>query len=326
MGKVDAYQFDYLDNNDRFADQINGALFRGKQVVKPEELEPADMQMVYLGKEAGERRIFKTIVDKTRMWHGSLFHILAVENQTFVDYHMVIRSMLSESLSYQRQWKHKKAAHGKAHDLKAGTDEFLSGMRKDEKFVPIITVVVYFGTEHPWDGAKCLYDQLAIEDELKGFVTNYRLNLYDCHEHDTFEEYHTGLRQLFEVVRYSKDKEKLQEVMEENREIYSRIDSDTKELLEVVANVKIKEENEIMVDGEKKYDLCKAFIDMKMEGKLEYLVKTICIKLKKNKSAEMIADELEEELSEIEKVIEVQNQVGSYDVEQICRRLEKLKV
>lgn len=299
MGKVDAYQFDYLDNNDRFADQINGALFRGKQVVKPEELEPADMQMVYLGKEAGERRIFKTIVDKTRMWHGSLFHILAVENQTFVDYHMVIRSMLSESLSYQRQWKHKKAAHGKAHDLKAGTDEFLSGMRKDEKFVPIITVVVYFGTGHPWDGAKCLYDQLAIEDELKGFVTNYRLNLYDCHEHDTFEEYHTGLRQLFEVVRYSKDKEKLREVMEEN---------------------------EIMVDGEKKYDLCKAFIDMKMEGKLEYLVKTICIKLKKNKSAEMIADELEEELSEIEKVIEVQNQVGSYDVEQICRRLEKLKV
>ena len=159
--------------------------------------------------------------------------------------------------------------------------------------------MVYFGTGHPWDGAKCLYDQLAIEDELKGFVTNYRLNLYDCHEYDTFEEYHTGLRQLFEVVRYSKDKEKLREVMEEN---------------------------EIMVDGEKKYDLCKAFIDMKMEGKLEYLVKTICIKLKKNKSAEMIADELEEELSEIEKVIEVQNQVGSYDVEQICRRLEKLKV
>ena len=43
MGKKDEYQFDYLDDNHRFADQVNGALFQGRQVVKPEELEPADM-------------------------------------------------------------------------------------------------------------------------------------------------------------------------------------------------------------------------------------------------------------------------------------------
>lgn len=36
MGKKDEYQFDYLDDNSRFADQINGALFHGRQIVKPE--------------------------------------------------------------------------------------------------------------------------------------------------------------------------------------------------------------------------------------------------------------------------------------------------
>lgn len=36
----------------------------------------------------------------------------------------------------------------------------------------------------------------------------------------------------------------------------------------------------------------------------------------------MIADELEEVLSEVEKVIAAQKQVGSYDVEQICKVLE----
>ena len=46
MGKRDEYQYDYLDDNVRFADQINGALFKGRQVVKPEELEPADAQVV----------------------------------------------------------------------------------------------------------------------------------------------------------------------------------------------------------------------------------------------------------------------------------------
>lgn len=30
MGRTDEYQYDYLDDNNRFADQINGALFQGK--------------------------------------------------------------------------------------------------------------------------------------------------------------------------------------------------------------------------------------------------------------------------------------------------------
>lgn len=50
MGREDDDQFDYLDDNNRFADQMNGVSFRGRQVVKPEELEPADAQFVYLGK------------------------------------------------------------------------------------------------------------------------------------------------------------------------------------------------------------------------------------------------------------------------------------
>lgn len=330
MGKADEYQFDYLENNYRFADQVNGALFDGRQVVNPDELEPADTQIVYLGQEAGTRKNYKAIVDKTRIWKGRLIHIFAIENQTHVDYHMVLRNMLSESLNYQKQWKQKKTEHERNHDLRAGTDEFFSGMLEDEKFMPVITLVVYYGTEHPWNGARCLHDLLDLDDETRKFVTNYKLNLYDCHEHDTFDAYHTGLRQLFEVMRYGKDKEKLQQLMLENKEAYSRIDSDTKELLEVVAKVKIGEEYEIMECEEKKYDMCKAFMDMKLEGVLEgkiegkieerqeHLVRTVCIKLRKNKSAEVIADELEEDLAEIEKVIKAQRIVGSYDIKQIC--------
>ena len=263
MGRADEYQFDYLDDNRRFADQVNGALFHGRQVVKPYELEPADMQMVYLGKEAGNRKNFKTVVDKTRMWRGRLIHILAVENQSFVDYHMVLRNMLTE----------------------------------------------------------CLHELLEMDDDVRGLVTNYRLNLYDCHEHDTFDEYHTGLRQLFEVLRYGKDKDKLRAVMEANKEAYSRMDSDTRKLLEVVAKVKIKEDDQIMENGEKKYDLCKAFVDMKLEGSREHLAKAVCIKLQKGKPANVIADELEEELAEIEKVIEAQKRAGSYDAEQVCKMM-----
>lgn len=167
---------------------------------------------------------------------------------------------------------------------------------------------------------------MEIEDGIKEFVTNYKLNLYDCHEHDTFNEFHTGLRQLFEVVRYGNDKERLKQVIEANREYYSRLDNDTREILEVVGRVKIKEEDKVMRNEEKTYDLCKAFVDMKLEGveegRKEYLVSTVCIKLRKNKPADVIADELEEDISKIEKIIAAQKKVGSYDVEQICNILD----
>lgn len=64
MGKKDEYQFDYLDDNSRFADQINGALFHGRQIVKPDE-----SQMATTGAETGTGSM-KTVVDKVRIWKG----------------------------------------------------------------------------------------------------------------------------------------------------------------------------------------------------------------------------------------------------------------
>lgn len=47
----------------------------------------------------------------------------------------------------------------------------------------------------------------------------------------------------------------------------------------------------------------------------------VCKKLQKAKPVEMIADELEEEIAVIEKIIAVQQKVGSYDAEQICNAM-----
>ena len=146
-----------------------------------------------------------------------------------------------------------------------------------------------------------------------------------------FDEYHTGLRQLFEAVRYGSDKEQLKRVMEENKEIYNNIDRDTKELLEVVAKVRIPEGYKVMRNGEERFEVCKAFADYRLEGKLEgkleekqeHFIMLVCKKLQKNKPAEIIAEEVEEELSDVERIIAAQKQVGSYDVGEICKALEK---
>ena len=115
---------------------------------------------------------------------------------------------------------------------------------------------------------------------------------------------------------------------------YSRVDSDTRELLEAVGKVRIGEEyGIIMENGERGYDMCKAFLDMKQEGieegiekgiekeRLSHLVETVCKKLLKNKSAALIAEELEEDLQAVERVIRAQRRAGSYDVERIGEML-----
>ena len=45
MGKEDVYASDYLENEEVFADLVNGVLYHGEQVVKPEELSEQDGEL-----------------------------------------------------------------------------------------------------------------------------------------------------------------------------------------------------------------------------------------------------------------------------------------
>ena len=54
---------------------------------------------------------------------------------------------------------------------------------------------------------------------------------------------------------------------------------------------------------------------------MEQLIQLVCKKLRRNKTAEVIAEELEEELTQIKKIIEAQKRAGSYDAEQICKMM-----
>ena len=283
MGTKDVCQSNYLDDPVRFADQVNGALFGGRQVVMARELEETDPVAVYQRQEGSGRKNYRVMADKTYIWKEKLIRIITVENQNYVDYRMVLRNMLSESIGYHKQWRRLRAQHEQRGDLTGSTDEYLSGMKKDEKFFPIITLVVYFGTEHTWDGAKSLYELLYLDDEMKPYVSDYKLNLYDCMAHESFAEYRTGLRQVFETVRYGKDKKKLKKIMEESAEAYSSIDSATREMIEVMANVKITEEygHTVHENGveERRYDMCQAILDMiedgRMEGKIQGMIDAI---------------------------------------------------
>ena len=266
MGKADVCESDYLENEEIFADLVNGVLYQGEQVVKPCELEEQDGELRSILGEGAK----KTLRDKVKLWKGTTIAVLVVENQTKVDYRMVARAMLAESMAYDKQWKKlrdKNRARGKQQ-----ADEFVSGMRKEDKFIPVITIVVYYGKEKPWDGARTLYELLDVggnEEKILPFVSNYRLNLFDYHDYDDFDRFRSELQPVFEFLRYAGDKESMKTRMEQHREKYESLSSQAKVLLTELTNIK-----EIPGVGEEEFkkgdfSMCKAFEDMREEGFIE---------------------------------------------------------
>ena len=102
MGQQDLYQSDFYEDKSRFVDVFNGILFNGREIMKSEELENADSVMVsFQGQNAGK----KVICDKIRKWKGKYVSIMVLENQSYVDYRMVLRVMESEVIGYDTQRK-----------------------------------------------------------------------------------------------------------------------------------------------------------------------------------------------------------------------------
>lgn len=270
MGREDVYESDYLEDPEIFADLVNGVLYRGEQVVKPGELTEQDGEL----RSVSGKAVKKVIRDKVKFWKGTMLAVFVVENQTKVDYHMVLRVMLAESMAYDKQWR-KMQARNKGENLPS--DEFLSGMRKEDKFIPVITIVIYYGREKPWDGAKTLYELLDVrgnEERILPFVSDHKLNMFDLHECDNFEQFHSELGLVFEFLRYSEDRRKLEERLEKKQEKYRELSRQAKVLLTKFTNIKkipgVPEEKFRKGD----FDMCKAFEDMKAEGRAEGIIET----------------------------------------------------
>ena len=268
MGKQDLWQSDYFDDKRRFADMFNGALFDGNQIMKAEDLDEADSNLVYHEKEGNAHNVIR---DKVYKWNGCHASICILENQSYVDYRMIFRVMLSETINYFKQQKHK---YRKWKELGYPFDdkhEFLSKMRKDEIFIPVITLVLYLGKDKEWDGAKFLYDLLDINDELKPFVTNYKINLYDYHEHTDFSKFVTENRVLLELLTNSKDEDAMDKILRKYFEGNLTEEEVAKAICGMLdINIDLTKYKKKVEKGVMVY-MCKAWDDHKESGRLEGL-------------------------------------------------------
>ena len=185
--KADTVVKNYWRDNERFADFFNAVLFDGEEVIKAEELEDVDTEesMVLEHKDYAEsiqaaRDGIK--IRKRSLTHGVELVMLGMEGQGHIHYGMPLRVMGYDYSTYKKQYDGNASRYGSGkHRASEGMDEdeYLSRMKRTDKFIPVITVVVYYG-DKPWDGAASLHGMLNIPEGMKKFVNDYKMLLVEA--------------------------------------------------------------------------------------------------------------------------------------------------
>ena len=158
--------------------------------------------------------------------------------------------------------------------IKLTSEEFLSGFRKEDRLIPVVTLTIWWGTGE-WDGPLSLFDMMDETDpKILARMNNYQVNLAapGMMTDEEIMQYQTDLREVMLFIKYSKDREKLLEIMEENKERFEKLEKRAADIIEAVTGSGLKYE-----EGDETVNMCKAIQEIrrdaynegKLDGKLE---------------------------------------------------------
>lgn len=179
MGTKDTTQKRLEDFEDIFADISNVLLYDGEDVIKENELETVTAKDTY----TVEQQIHEVERDVAKRWRHHSLHIslIGLENQTDPDYKMPLRVICYDGASYRAQLN--------AEDPK--------------KTYPVITLVLYIGTEKHWTAPKQLTDCFKYDERLSKFISNYKINVVELAwlSDEQILKFKTEFRNFVELLR-----------------------------------------------------------------------------------------------------------------------------
>lgn len=282
--KKDFISSAFFSDNERYADIINGIGCNGIPFVKGEDLQETDTKVLFgRDRRFGRRRKKRTekyrdLMRKTAF--GMNFAMIGIENQEEIDYALVLRVMCYDAGEYERQ-----AAEIRRKIRKNGSGsssgEYLYGFRKDSRLFPTTTFVLYYGEEE-WDGARDLYDLLdfsGIPKDLKEKISNYQIHIIEVRKLKDTSMFQTDVKQVFDFIRFSRDKQKIQELLDRDK-AYQLLDEEAYDMVAAY----VGEEEAMFKRKEKhkeggKVNMCQGLrewlADERAEGKAEAIVELL---------------------------------------------------
>ena len=268
--KPDIVVKNYWRNNEQFADFFNAVLFDGEQIIKADELEDIDTEESSIlehkeyAESIGAARDNVKIRKKSTIYNVEMV-ILGIEGQERIHYAMPMRVMGYDYGTYKKQYDDNAAKYKSANGM--SSDEYMSKMKKMDKFIPVITIVVYYG-ENPWDGALSLHEMLNIPKEVEPFVNDYKMHLIEARKNN-LKLHNINNIDLFNLLEILLNKdEKLKETKEKAIQYASEHDVDKSVIMTVAGAANCKMDYD-MIAGKGSVDMCTVFEETRFEGRLE---------------------------------------------------------
>ena len=278
MGKKDIITKRFMRSKEVFADVFNYQLFDGVPIIQPNQLQelPKELDLV-LDKTTKELTALSKERDVLMSYAGmkddeAVYLLLGIENQSLVHYAMPVRNLLYDALQYDRQLKDIAEEHERERKSKGSGDkdissgEFIGKFYKEDKIVPVITVVVYYGAS-PWDGPRSLHEMFNVQDDdILQYVADYHINLIspaDMSDRE-IEKFQSNFREVMEFIKYSKDKEKLRKMVDED-ERYQKVSKDAALVMDAMTSYELK----IPEEREENVNMGNALTEIREEGRVE---------------------------------------------------------
>ena len=153
MGQTDITEKILEDYNDVFADIINGLIFNGEQRILPESLENTQVHSQY---KAEDGKVHELERDVAKYWKDKKVElaICGIENQSSVEKNMPFRIIGYDGASYRSQL-----------------------LEKRKEILPVMTIVLYFGTNRHWYGKKNIKGLMKIPEELNDYINDYEMKV-----------------------------------------------------------------------------------------------------------------------------------------------------
>ncbi|HBD65817.1 MAG TPA: hypothetical protein DC028_02155 [Eubacterium sp.] len=203
---------EFWRDNDRFADLFNAVLFKGKCVVKADELQEMDTDVSGTIKVKDYKETLKRARDVVKKYYNGIeFNILGLEMQEKVHLAMPLRTMVYDALGYIKEYNQIRQKNMESGYKGSDKEEFLSGLKYSDRFHPIITIVFYYG-EKKWNGPTSLSDMMVdMPAEIKEMFNDYNINLIQAADQKTYNFNNDDVKALFDIIHsiYNKDFEYL---------------------------------------------------------------------------------------------------------------------
>ena len=269
MGKIDTQAKQYMGDNARFADAFNYFIYGGKQVIDPAaltELDTTEIVIPYGNKTKAPVQKFR---DLLKSWQvktdgEAVYAVLGTELESDVNYAMPVKAGLYDFMHYAKQVDTARKSHKEQKTpLKRG--EFLSGFRKDDRLIPVVTLVIFL-KDTVWDGPTHLREMFSdTGEQLLSFVNDYTINLLAPIgiPQEDFRKFKTDVGLLLEYIKNQKDKDRLSDVVHGDDRFRS-MDAETASLINTITGSRLT-----IDEQEEKVDMCKAIDDMRKESREE---------------------------------------------------------